>query len=718
MQLVNEDATCGPDGTNISIIVPVYNVERYLDACLLSLRGQTCESLEIICIDDGSVDGSSAILKRHAEQDQRIRIISQSNAGVARSRNRGLDAARGEYVLFVDSDDYIRYDACEALLTRARETQADVVVFGGKTFPTMHWADASFAGRDIVYRDDSIQAVLYEQGARPLMCNKLYRRKLLEQHHVRFKEDLKLGEDHAFQFRVFPLCKTIAFMKDCLYFYRGRMDSAIGSRKDDHAEKVRLHFDVVRYVVDEWSSCGYLVGHEREMAEWACTFLYNDAPLADFNDRIEFSRRFDEFMAAHFSVATLGKIAGPVQNQYKLMSGAYQSVEKPPEFTVVIESLDGSADISSCFQALGRQTEQRIEFLIVVRKGQEAFERAARAFAEHDRRMKVLAGSSIVDAVKQANGRYTVCTSANVVYEDTLFEHLLTMVKDDTEQVIGGADVFTMKDADETLKVPDVFDVYEPDPFQDFSLVRTYSPDDLHGRLYEHASLSLANKVFATPLLQKCARESIAKDGVSLCAYALRHCEAVYPTNLPAATMRGLAFATDEDASSFAQRCSDDVRTALEEISCREVPTQEYALQSLRFAACQLIAFFLSSIHGRSQYRAAFDEFKALLNEMWPSAVSYAEGRWSAEDLAKLALLFASESDQSYERQMSDSIDRLSRLNRSNLLMVGDFAAQAAKLSSDIEEFYQSISYRVGRAVTLVPRVCVGALKRVRGGKA
>ena len=95
----------------ISIIIPVYNVEKYLDECLNSAANQTFENIEIICVNDGSTDGSLEILESHASKDKRIRIISQENKGVSSARNEGLDAARGKYIYFMDSDDYMDLNA-------------------------------------------------------------------------------------------------------------------------------------------------------------------------------------------------------------------------------------------------------------------------------------------------------------------------------------------------------------------------------------------------------------------------------------------------------------------------------------------------------------------------------------------------------------------------------------------------------------------------------
>ena len=110
----------------VSVIIPVYNVEPFLARCLDSVVGQTLRDIEIICVDDGSPDRSIDILNRYAAEDARIRVISQENRGLGGARNRGFDAATGEFVLYVDSDDWIDPAYCERLYEAARETGADV----------------------------------------------------------------------------------------------------------------------------------------------------------------------------------------------------------------------------------------------------------------------------------------------------------------------------------------------------------------------------------------------------------------------------------------------------------------------------------------------------------------------------------------------------------------------------------------------------------------
>jgi glycosyltransferase involved in cell wall biosynthesis len=113
----------------ISVIIPVYNVRQYLDQCLNSLAEQTYKNLEIILVDDGSTDGSSEICDSYSEKDERFKVIHQNNAGVSSARNAGLNAVSGEWIMFMDADDWIENDTCEAALNCAVRNDADTVLF-------------------------------------------------------------------------------------------------------------------------------------------------------------------------------------------------------------------------------------------------------------------------------------------------------------------------------------------------------------------------------------------------------------------------------------------------------------------------------------------------------------------------------------------------------------------------------------------------------------
>ena len=118
--------------TEVSVIVPVYNVRKFLPACVASVRGQTMKDLELILVDDGSTDGSGELCDALAKKDARIRVLHTENGGQGRARNLGLDIARGEYVAFVDADDAATPEMLAAALAQARQENADMVVFGMK----------------------------------------------------------------------------------------------------------------------------------------------------------------------------------------------------------------------------------------------------------------------------------------------------------------------------------------------------------------------------------------------------------------------------------------------------------------------------------------------------------------------------------------------------------------------------------------------------------
>lgn len=117
----------------ISVIIPVFNREKYIETCIASITAQTLKNIEIICIDDGSTDGSAAILEEYAAKDNRIKVIIQANGGLSAARNTGLEHATGEWIMGVDSDDYIDCDTIEKVLNED-SLKADVIVFGYQSF--------------------------------------------------------------------------------------------------------------------------------------------------------------------------------------------------------------------------------------------------------------------------------------------------------------------------------------------------------------------------------------------------------------------------------------------------------------------------------------------------------------------------------------------------------------------------------------------------------
>ena len=208
-----------------SVIIPVYNVAPYLRECLDSVLAQTFADWEAICVDDGSTDGSGAILDEYADRDSRIRVFHQPNAGVSVARNKALDVAKGEWICFLDSDDQLREDFLVRLLESAREARADIAIGGVIRFGCKNGdvyvgpqSDGMFAPEDLYVDFNSL--CVWAWG-------KIYKRALWE--NVRFPVGIAYSEDRYVLHRILYSYPQVPFVSGALYRYRTRDDSAYGS---------------------------------------------------------------------------------------------------------------------------------------------------------------------------------------------------------------------------------------------------------------------------------------------------------------------------------------------------------------------------------------------------------------------------------------------------------------------------------------------------------
>lgn len=191
----------------ISIIVPVYNAEKTLERCVASLRGQTYENIEILLVNDGSKDGSLAMCRRFAEEDERIRVIDKPNGGVSSARNAGLDAATGTFVMFCDSDDWADSQWCGCLAEQYLPEHLIVCDFFREDIPELPHKVPT----EIVKKQDYMRKTKVMCG----LWNKLFLRSVLEEKHIRFPENLSLGEDW-----ILCLNYLCAISGDVRYVYR------------------------------------------------------------------------------------------------------------------------------------------------------------------------------------------------------------------------------------------------------------------------------------------------------------------------------------------------------------------------------------------------------------------------------------------------------------------------------------------------------------------
>ena len=225
----------------LSVIIPVYNVENYLEACLDSVHNQTLTDIEIICVNDGSTDNSLNILNEYSKKDSRIRIITKENGGQATARNLGIKMAKGEYIAFVDSDDFIEPDMLEKLYTKAKDNNLDLAMCKIATYDnhTKEIKDNVWYYMLGVFRDFK-KDIFTHKDTKEFTCNiavtpynKIYKSSLLKDNNILFPEGL-IFEDEKFFYDVYLRARKVSIIDEFLYYYRvNRKGSTVDIQKEN-----------------------------------------------------------------------------------------------------------------------------------------------------------------------------------------------------------------------------------------------------------------------------------------------------------------------------------------------------------------------------------------------------------------------------------------------------------------------------------------------------
>lgn len=231
----------------ITVIVPVYNVEKYLDNCVNSLVNQTYKNLEIILVDDGSSDNSPQICDKWKQLDGRIKVIHKENGGASSARNAGLDAAVGDYIGFVDSDDYIDFDMYEIMLKQIMDNHADAascaIVRENPDGSVEMWGSKQ-ARLNILDNTSLLQLVGAAEGILPVSpCNKLFSKKVISD--IRFDLRFKYAEDVLFNFQVSENIKTMVVQNVARYHYVSNETSVSHRSFDKHRFDEHKVMDII-----------------------------------------------------------------------------------------------------------------------------------------------------------------------------------------------------------------------------------------------------------------------------------------------------------------------------------------------------------------------------------------------------------------------------------------------------------------------------------------
>ncbi|WP_194191077.1 glycosyltransferase [Clostridium chrysemydis] len=215
-------------GKAVSIIVPIYNGEKYIGRCIDSIIGQSIEDIEIILIDDGSSDNTKDIISKYAKLDNRIKVVYKENTGPSNSRNIGINMSRGEYIGFVDADDFIDKNMYLRLYNRAKKSDSDITICNYKE--VFLEEDREFKidhklGNDIIFDKEEIEKNIIstfsnnENRGFYSLCNKIYKRDFILKNNLKIDESREHGEDWIFNMIAFTKAEKCSAISDCLYNY-------------------------------------------------------------------------------------------------------------------------------------------------------------------------------------------------------------------------------------------------------------------------------------------------------------------------------------------------------------------------------------------------------------------------------------------------------------------------------------------------------------------
>ena len=253
-----------------SVIIPVYNAETSLCRCLDSLLRQPHEGVEVLLINDGSTDGSGELCRQYARMHSCVRYFEKENGGVSSARNLGLEKAAGEFILFVDSDDYVAEDYFAAIDGAVSRSDPDMLVFGLRCFGSRDdvWQTGDFDGEDpleisrFVLR--ATRAYLYSN-----LMTRTFRREIIQKQHLRFDEALLVGEDHAFVFAYTMFVKRMVSVETVLYHYSIELGDSLSRKPRPYLTEQLLRMSGLMWEALENAGCPEKVRRVyRETVSW------------------------------------------------------------------------------------------------------------------------------------------------------------------------------------------------------------------------------------------------------------------------------------------------------------------------------------------------------------------------------------------------------------------------------------------------------------------
>lgn len=284
----------------ISIIVPVFNSENLLMNCLDSIKNQTVHNIEIICVDDGSTDSSLEILKNYEKQDNRFKIFHQKNFGAGTARNNGIKYSTGEYILFVDSDDFIEKDACEKLYALAKDFDCDLILFDAvrhlgdnESIDLIHFSKNNILNyNNLSFEKNFIKNKVFD-GYYGVIWNKFYKSSFIKENNIIFPK-YKLYNDVEFHVKSMILAKNISYLPEILYHYN-RIGQDSLQTSFSTSKNIFVFFNVLNDIDDFLKNNNYFSIFKSDFINFSIFELRNKLFSIDDQYKEEFFKKSKEF---------------------------------------------------------------------------------------------------------------------------------------------------------------------------------------------------------------------------------------------------------------------------------------------------------------------------------------------------------------------------------------------------------------------------------------
>ncbi len=437
----------------VSILVPIYNIAEYLPECLESLLSQTLKEIEIICVNDGSTDNSLEILEQYANKDARIVIVNKENGGLPSARNAGINAAHGVYVGFVDGDDYVDERMFEILYKKAIKCGADMVVCGAECCPKEskppRWLTDTLSPRNNIFKGPSLDVFFNEMGAKPFLWRNLVKRSLIEKNNLSLDETIVLGEDLAFQAKLYTYAKKIVFVSEKLYRYRWDRPNSIMNKTNynkDYSLKMKKHLYLLERIIDFWKEKDVYEQIKSDYFNWAVDFIYWDFIKLCAVDKKEIAELFIDHLARLDIFSSYYLLRDEQRLHLDYIRNLSKQEVYQPVFSVVIYVNSAGDQVQRLLDSIREQSFSQTEILIYDFTQESECNNIIFSLLEKDARISLrnidtckTVADVYNDAICSAKGKYITFVGLFDYYLDSDYlRRAVDCFKENNADMVGG----------------------------------------------------------------------------------------------------------------------------------------------------------------------------------------------------------------------------------------------------------------------------------------